>query len=100
MTFWLAANHGLQSKYAAGPEKFAGSGRNLSPRQVAHGDILEPHIPFPAGVQLQGDPSIEGFGLGVGEIDHRDPVEDADHVIAFHLHEHVVPRSEEHTSEL
>src|ERR1019366_2214817 len=59
--------------------------------EVAHGEILEPHVAFPAGVQLQGDPAIEGFGFGGGEIDHDDPVEDADHVIAFHLHEHVVP---------
>src|ERR1017187_2418174 len=63
----------------------------LPPRKIAHGKVLKPHIAFPAGVQLQGDPAIERFGLRVREIDHSNPVEDADHVIAFHLHEHVVP---------
>src|ERR1035437_339287 len=63
----------------------------LPPREIADRQILKPHIAFAAGVKLQGDPAIKGFGLRVGEIDHRDPIEDADHVIAFHLHEHVVP---------
>src|ERR1017187_415577 len=66
---------------------------HLPAGEIADGKILKPHIAFAAGVQLEGDAAIERLGLGVGEIDHGDAVEDADHVIAFH-------RSEEHTSEL
>src|ERR1035441_3058091 len=63
----------------------------LPPGEIADRKILKAHIAFAAGVQLEGDAAIERLGLGVGEIDHGDAVEDADHVIAFHLHEHVVP---------
>src|ERR1017187_2594266 len=63
----------------------------LSAGGVADGKILKAHIAFAAGVQLEGDAAIERLRLRVGEIDHGDAVEDADHVIAFHLHEHVVP---------
>src|ERR1017187_7926251 len=63
----------------------------LPAREIADRQILKPHIAFAAGVKLQGDPAIGRLGLRGGEIDHGDAVEDADHVIAFHLHEHVVP---------
>src|SRR3989442_14433386 len=42
--------------------------------QVANVDILETHIPQPAGMKLEGDVAVEGLRCGIREVHHQHTV--------------------------
>src|SRR6478752_1338036 len=68
----------------------------LPSRQISDVDVLELHVPVPAGVKLQGDRAVERLRLRVGEVHHLHAVQ-ARHVpVAFHFQEVLVPVAEPH----
>jgi hypothetical protein len=65
--------------------------QRLALGEVADPDVFEAHVAFAAGVELEGDGAVEGFGVGVGEVDHDDAVEAGDVAVAFYFEGVFVP---------